>query len=315
MPNLPVDVLWIARYDYRPGWSLRLHQHNYKQMILFLDGKGIFTVADQPFPIHGGELFLIRSGETHGLRAESLVRTRDVKFRIAPGALARRLRRAARVLEWKDPGLAARFERIRAEGEHKSPWYRELCSVLLTEILYLFLRQDPHGAPPDDSAAAAEIVAHDQVLQHALACIRAHYHRPLTIREIARAAGCSDRTLRLHFRDALQMRPLAFLQRHRIEQAKALIQYSDCTLKEIAEQVGFQTVHHFTRLFTAMEGRSPAAWRRENLEGIRKDVYINPHFENRIFTVGAEGASPGESTGNRPEARKEARKPVPLPAL
>jgi AraC-like DNA-binding protein len=86
-------------------------------------------------------------------------------------------------------------------------------------------------------------------------------------------------------------------------------------LKEIAEQAGFQTVQHFTRLFTAMEGRSPAVWKREYLEGIRKDVYINPHFENRIFTVGAEGASPGESTGNRPEARKEARKPVPLPAL
>ena len=55
-------------------------------------------------------------------------------------------------------------------------------------------------------------------------------------------------------------------------------------------------MQHFTRLFTAMEGRSPAVWRREYLEGIRKDVYINPHFENRIFTVGAEGASPGEYT-------------------
>ena len=56
-------------------------------------------------------------------------------------------------------------------------------------------------------------------------------------------------------------------------------------LKEIAEQVGFQTVHHFTRHFTAAEGSSPAAWRREYLGGIRKDVYINPKFENRILTV------------------------------
>ena len=72
------------------------------------------------------------------------------------------------------------------------------------------------------------------------------------------------------------MRPLEFLQRHRIGQAKLLIQYSDYTLKEIAERVGFQTVHHFTWHFTA-------------LEGIRKDVYINPRFENRIFTVGQSG--------------------------
>jgi AraC-like DNA-binding protein len=49
--------------------------------------------------------------------------------------------------------------------------------------------------------------------------------------------------------------------------------------------VGFQTVHHFTRHFSALEGCSPAAWRRDYLGGIRKDVYINPEFENRIYTI------------------------------
>ena len=93
------------------------------------------------------------------------------------------------------------------------------------------------------------------------------------------------------------MRPLAFLQRHRIAHAKGLIQYSDFAVKEIAEQVGFQTVHHFTRLFTAAEGRSPAVWRREYLKGIRKDVYINPRFENRIFTEGHETSVRGKIKG------------------
>src|ERR1019366_5914509 len=105
VPNPPIDVLWIARYDYGSGWTLRLHHHSYLQMILFLDGKGVFTVADHAFPIRGGELFLLRPGETHGFRAESLVRTLDVKFRVAPGLLARRLRRAAVVRQWNEPSL------------------------------------------------------------------------------------------------------------------------------------------------------------------------------------------------------------------
>ncbi len=284
MPNLPVDVLWIARYDYGRGWSLRMHQHNYLQMILFLDGKGVFTVAGQQYPIRGGELFLIRSGEDHGLQADSLVRTLDVKFRVANGALATSLLRANRVLQWNEPSLAARLERIRAEGEQKSRFYREMCSILLTEILYLYLRNDPAAAAVDAAQLVSGVAPHDHILQRAIACIRDNHRRPLTIREIARAAGCTDRTLRLHFHDVLRMKPLAFLQRHRIAQAKLLIQYSDYTLKEIAEQVGFQTIHHFTRLFTNQEGSSPAVWRREYLEGIRKDVYINPSFENRILT-------------------------------
>lgn len=285
MHRLPVDVLWIARYDYSAGWTLQSHQHNYHQMILFLDGKGEFTVEGQPPQIHGGELFLIRAGETHGFRAETLVRTLDVKFRLAPGILAKSLETAARSLPSFGPGAAALLERIRTEGEIKSPLYRELCSVLLTEILYLYLRQDPNGTAQPEGSATAQIAMRDPILQRAIACIRAEYHRPLTVRQIAAVSGCTDRTLRLHFQEVLQTRPLTFLQRHRIDQARALLQYSDYTLKAIAAQVGFQTVHHFTRLFTALEKRSPAAWRKECLEGIRKDVYINPDFENRILTI------------------------------
>jgi AraC family L-rhamnose operon transcriptional activator RhaR len=285
MASLPVDVLWIARYDYGPGWSLPLHNHDFLQMILFLDGTGTLTLSDQVFPIRGGELFLIRSGEMHGLRAESLVRTLDVKFRVEPGALFDALGTAAPMLEWHEPSLAARLERIRSEGEQKPPFYRELCSVLLTEILYLYLRQDLRPNLSDDAAIDA-VLPNDHLLERAVACIRTKFQTQLTVRDIARAAGCTDRTLRLHFQNVIHMRPLAYLQRYRIAQSKLLIQHSDYSLKEIAEQVGFQTVHHFTRLFTALEGRSPAVWRREYQEGIRRDVYINPAFENRIFTVG-----------------------------
>jgi AraC-like DNA-binding protein len=285
MPVLPVDVLWIARYDYGPGWMLRLHHHDYLQMIFFIDGKGVFTVGGRAYPIRGGELLLIRSGEAHEFRAETLVRTLDVKFRIAPGPLLRHLRRAATVQQPNDSSLAPRLERIRVEGEQKPPFYRELCSVLLTEILYLYLREDQHAAPLDESAEDAGAVVHDRVIERAIGFIRQNYSSQLTIREIARACGCTERTLRLHFHAVLRMKPLTYLQRFRIARAKTLIQYSDYALKEIAELVGFQSVHHFTRLFTASQGRSPARWQREYTEGIRKDVYINPRFENRSFTV------------------------------
>lgn len=286
MLNPPVDVLWIARYDYRPGWSLSMHRHDYFQLILFVDGKGQFTMGDRQFPIRGGEAFLIRSGEMHGLSAESMVRTLDVKFRVAPGSLARDLRAVPATLNWDEPGLAARLERIRAEGEQKPPYYRELCGTLLAEILYLYLRHDTKAARPAEPVDDSALAVHDPILVRALACIRANYMTQLTVRAIAKEAGCTERTLRLHFHSILQTQPLAFLQRFRVAKAKTLIQYSDYALKEIAEHSGFQTVNHFTRHFTAVEGRSPAAWRRAYLDGIRKDVYINPKFENRILTVG-----------------------------
>ena len=112
---------------------------------------------------------------------------------------ARALRGATRVPRWNDPSLIARLVRIRAEGERKPPYYREMCGILLTEILYLYLRLDPRGASPDNSTVASCVAAHDHVLQ-------------------ARACGCTDRTLRLHFHHVMHMQPLQVLQRHRIGQ-------------------------------------------------------------------------------------------------
>ena len=240
MPKLPVDVLWIARYDYDEGWELKRHHHKYLQMILFLDGRGVFTLSGEQFPIRAGELFLIPAGEVHSLRAESLVRTLDVKFRVSSGDLAHRLSSLGPARPWNEPSLASRLERIRAEGEQKPLFYREMCSVLLSEFLYLYLRQGPRATPLEDSASATGTVGRDLVLERAMACIRARYQSELTVREIApRETGCTDRTLSLHFQAAMQLRPLSYLQRYRITKAKALIQYSDYALKEIAEQVGF----------------------------------------------------------------------------
>lgn len=291
--DLPVDVLWIARYDYAAGWRLRPHSHNYLQMILFLDGQGQITVGGVTCPIQGNELFLVRPDETHGLFAETMVRTLDVKFRVTPGPLASSLQEAPGMIRWVGPGVAARLERIRSEGELKAPWYRELCGALLTEILYMYLREDTPTAAVEDTRTGVQVVTGDQLLKRAMACMEAKYQGAVTIREIARAAGCADRTLRLHFQAATGLSPLAFLHRYRIGKARVLIQYSDYTLKEIAQQIGFQTVNHFTRHFSALEGMSPAAWRQARLAGIRKDVYINPQFENRIFTESDAPRKPG----------------------
>ena len=35
----PIDVFWIARYDYQPGWTLLSHTHPFYQIIYVLEGE------------------------------------------------------------------------------------------------------------------------------------------------------------------------------------------------------------------------------------------------------------------------------------
>ena len=280
-----VDVLWIARYDYRKGWALRPHHHSYFQLIHFLSGKGTLRVGGCEHAISGGETVLIKPGVVHGLRVESLLGTFDVKFRVTAKVLERSLVRAESLMEWREPGLVARFEKIRQEGEHKRPYYREVCSSLLQEMLYQYLRRQHPDAAPPTTEPIPEAPPHDDLLQKTNSFLRANVGRQLTVREIARELGCSDRSLRMHFQRSLGISPLEHVHAFRIESAKSLIEFSDYSLKEVAGMVGFRNVQHFSRVFKQLANSTPAAWRDEYLQGVRKDVVINPMFSNQNWTT------------------------------
>ena len=280
-----VDVLWTARYDYRKGWALRPHQHSYFQVIHFLNGRGTLRLAGRQHRIDGGETLLIKPGEIHDLRADTLVCTFDVKFRVTAKGLKKLLGAASNMVEWREPGLAARFEKIRQEGERKRPYFREICSTLLQEILYLYLRQQHPDTVPPDSEPMPEVPLHDDLLLKATSYLRANLGRPLTVRQIARELGCSDRLLRMRFQRSLGISPLEHLHTVRIAYAKSLIEFSHYSLKEIAGLSGFQNVQHFSRVFKHIANSTPAAWRDEYLQGVRKDIVINPMFSNQNFTT------------------------------
>jgi AraC-like DNA-binding protein len=280
-----IDVLWTARYDYQPGWTLALHQHTYFQMLYILGGKGALQIGETRVPLRAGQCFLIRPDVVHGATASGAIRTLDIKFNVRNPGLHKSLMAAPAFGTMGESAIPELLERIRNEGEHRHPFYRDVCSALMAEIVLLYLRR--HSGLPERPAASAEAgeQVNDPLLRRTLEYIRQNYASAMVVTDIAKGMGCCDRSLRLHFRNVMGIGPLEYLQRYRLARAKELIEYSDYSLKEIAVRVGFKTIQHFTRLFAASEGMAPGAWRQRYREGIRKDVCINPRFENPDFTV------------------------------
>jgi AraC family transcriptional regulator len=67
------------------------------------------------------------------------------------------------------------------------------------------------------------------------------------------------------FRISTGLPPHQWLLHQRIKAAKQLMIVRRLPLSEIAMSVGFANQNHFTRVFSAMVGVSPGAWRREAL--------------------------------------------------
>ena len=71
------------------------------------------------------------------------------------------------------------------------------------------------------------------------------------------------------FRISTGVPPHQWLLRQRVNAAKQLMTARDLSLSEIAISAGFANQSHFTRVFSAQVGTSPAAWRRET-QGTRE---------------------------------------------
>jgi AraC-like DNA-binding protein len=85
----------------------------------------------------------------------------------------------------------------------------------------------------------------------------------LSLQQIAAEFDLSVSHFSRAFRISTGLPPHQWLLRQRVEAAQQLMTIRDLPLSEIAISVGFANQSHFTRVFSAMVGASPGAWRRE----------------------------------------------------
>ena len=116
----------------------------------------------------------------------------------------------------------------------------------------------------DRSTASVDVAA----VGRAIAYIKDHPDRAISLRELAAAAGLSRFHFSRLFKRQLGLSPARYVERTRIEQAKALIVGARMSLADIAQAVGFADQSHFARRFRHNEGRTPGAFARETARGI-----------------------------------------------
>ena len=97
----------------------------------------------------------------------------------------------------------------------------------------------------------------------ALDYVSARLSQKLTVAGLAAAAGISPSRLAHLFREELGMSVMHYIEMRRIERAQQLLAVTALTIKQIAEQVGFDTPFYFSLRFKKATGLSPTSYRRK----------------------------------------------------
>lgn len=91
--------------------------------------------------------------------------------------------------------------------------------------------------------------------------IQKNYATAVSIETLAEMVGMSSRTFLRHFKRAIGMTPIQYIQQVRIEAARHLLEVSLKNIEEISEAVGYADVCSFRKLFKRKTGIPPRAYR------------------------------------------------------
>jgi transcriptional regulator GlxA family with amidase domain len=98
-------------------------------------------------------------------------------------------------------------------------------------------------------------------LDGVLVWIENNAHLPLTLRDIARQASSSERTINRRFKDETGHTPMQWVNSVRIRHAQQLLERTDESIETIARTVGFASAANFREQFRRLAAVSPQSYR------------------------------------------------------
>lgn len=92
--------------------------------------------------------------------------------------------------------------------------------------------------------------------------IRTHFHLPIQVTDVVKAAGIGRRTLELRFRTLFNRSILDEIIRMRIEHVADVLTSTDLSIEQIAAASNFESAGYMSKVFKRHKGLSPSEFRR-----------------------------------------------------
>lgn len=111
---------------------------------------------------------------------------------------------------------------------------------------------------------AARVGYSHKALVEVSALMEANIEEPLTLDELARLAGLSQRHLQRMFKHTLNMTPMHYYLNLRLRRARALLLQSEMSIMSITVACGFQSSCHFSKSYRTLFSYSPSMERNQH---------------------------------------------------
>ena len=163
---------------------------------------------------------------------------------------------------------------LQAELENQRDWYWSCRGrsyfmeiIIALERMYGLIGYGVTHQKSDNTPIIKNAKLRDAVLY-----IENRFDESITLPDIAKAAGMNHTTLTALMKEELGLTAIEYLMKYRITVAKKQLEFTNVPIKDIANMTGFKTVQHFSRVFKAQTGTTPAEFRKNAVQKRKDDL-------------------------------------------
>jgi AraC-like DNA-binding protein len=263
------EVLNWGLYSGDDWWRNYLHVHSFYEICYVFCGEGEFRIDDQRLRVGPGDLFIARPDERHEiisaqeaplgiyfwsytlvpatpLKPTDLNRLFDA-FASGKQSICHEQYRIARVLESLTSEIAA-----------QGIGFAAIIEGLVKQLLIETARAATEIAPIAPPLSRAH---HDTVTQTIVRYLQDNYRQTLSLKEIAAQVHLSERHMSRLFKAATSLSIKQYVIQLKMDTAKQLLLNQDMSVSDIAYEVGYHDVRHFSTAFRHYTGVSPTHYR------------------------------------------------------
>ncbi len=251
-PNLDFFVVQAGEYHSKANYRTGNFEHTeHTQFFYQLKGQATLEYANQRQPLTSGDIFYVPAQHTFTYSSSQKI---EYHWLALQGQWPQFLGHPQiRLLSSpKESELEDMFVEIREILILRKPGYPLRAIGVFYELMARL--EEISGLAPNPESIYPEAV------RNALIYLRENYAEPFNAAQTASAVGLSSSHLRALFEKWLGESPKRFHTRCRINQAKRLFNEQDLRVAEVGFHVGFDDVHHFSRVFKQMTGLSPSQY-------------------------------------------------------
>lgn len=288
MDNLGIRIVNVARCRYKHHPSVSRHRHPFHHLLFVTGGRAGLLAGPREYALGRGNLVLVPPDLEHEFASDTALplQTIEVKFCLSDEWLHEAVARIPlHTAEAGDP-IGSRLEQIVREAIGGLPYHADLMKAILYACLICLVREASGTPGPRPSGAheaeLPESLCHGsgtgptggsaETLARVAGYIRANLHRRISLSDLSTVFAVSEEHLCRMFSRFCGVSPMQLCNRLRIERAKDLLAHTQLRVSEIADKVGFPSVHHMSRYFSSKVGQSPVHYRAARQDSIYVDV-------------------------------------------